>query len=134
MTLVAAKGDQRRVDAAIKQKWDHPGVCLAYYLSLSYLYYQLDISAASDEVYDKLAHKLLDWAERVGSREHSLLLAHPHARLLDVEALRAGTCYHITEYPQRTVQASIALAVTHGFLVDDTKPKPKTPRRTKRTK
>lgn len=74
-------------------------VLVATYLMSSYLYYEHDEAVISDEAYDALCKRLL---------ESQLMWAnHQHARLVDTEALKAGTGYHLTKaYPDRVKYAA----------------------------
>ena len=71
--------------------WPH-GRVLSWYLMCSYLYYCLDFSAVSDDVYDAMAKKLLSvWDD----------IDHPHKYLISKEDLAAGTLYGVSslKYP-----------------------------------
>ena len=65
---------------------------IPYYLMLSYGYYILDESVASNEFFDSICSNLLNELDS---------LEHQHKHLICVEALEAGTGYQIKEdeYP-----------------------------------
>jgi hypothetical protein len=70
---------------------------LALYLAAGYLYHVRDESLISDATWDALCWRLLmDHAD--GS-----LAGHPHAHLIDGDALAAGTAHHLRpeQFPPR---------------------------------
>ena len=71
------------------------------YLMASYLYYERHLTPMPDTDYDILCKKLLDSFNDVD---------HQHGGLIDKDALRAGTAYHIreNEYPILVKQAAFA--------------------------
>lgn len=68
------------------------GGLIQAYLMTSHLYYQRFESVVEDEVYDRICKRLLNNFE-------DLPQDHPHIEYIDEDALRAGTAYHIKEYP-----------------------------------
>lgn len=72
---------------------------LTIYLMASYLYYERHISAIPDTCFDGVCKQLLFRFKEVD---------HQHGYLLDKDALRAGTGYHIreTDYPIMVKQAA----------------------------
>lgn len=80
---------------------------VSWYLMLSYLYYQCDITILPDEDYNTLCVKLMD---ELPSNTHR------HKHLVDEDSLRAGTGYSITEYPSIAVSAAIRLAIEDKHL------------------
>lgn len=76
---------------------------VAWYLMASYMYYIEDTPILSDVMYDSICQRLLDsWTT----------IEHQHKYLIDREALRAGTGFHLSaaEYPIRTICAARKLA------------------------
>ena len=70
-----------------------------YYLMFSYAYYKENESLIEDTEYDQICQDLItNWND----------ITHWHKRLLDFEALKAGTGYDI-KYPERVVNAALAL-------------------------
>ncbi|CAH0343771.1 hypothetical protein RHI9324_05509 [Rhizobium sp. CECT 9324] len=80
---------------------------VSWYLMLSYLYYQLDITILPDEDYNTLCVKLIKELPSI---------AHRHRHLVDEDSLRAGTGYSITEYPTIAMSAAIRLAKEDRYL------------------
>lgn len=70
-----------------------PGALVSWYLMASWGYYHRDLSLISDGLFDELCVQLIASWDKVQY--------HPHAKVLDIEALRAGTGYQIKEadYP-----------------------------------
>lgn len=72
-------------------------MCVPYYLMASHLYYDKDKSLYSDGFYDWLCkHMLENWND----------IKHVHKKLIDKESLKAGTGYHIKEYPNIVKQSA----------------------------
>lgn len=70
----------------------NPNMLVPHYLMASYLYYELDLTVISDELYNEICVRLQ--TEKV---------SHMHSHLVDPEALIAGTAYHLTgNYPEAT--------------------------------
>lgn len=75
----------------IKRIFNLPNQCLVYYLMSSFLYYKMQTSVISDFEYDALAKILIDkWDE----------VTHQHKNLIDIDDLKAGTGYAISDYPK----------------------------------
>lgn len=70
---------------------------IPYYLMASYLYYELDESVISDDVFNTICKLLL---------ANFNTLNHPHAHLLDIDSLKANTGYTI-RYPEITKRAAL---------------------------
>lgn len=69
----------------------NPNLLIPHYLIHSWLYYERDLTVISDVYYDKLCHDLMTKLPT---------LSHPHKYLVEGEALRAGTAYHLRDrYP-----------------------------------
>lgn len=81
------------------EKWN---TLVAWYLSASVAYYHWNESFLPDDDYDILCGDL---------HTHFDELSHPHAHLLDKDALMAGTGFHIKlhEYPAMTRGATWAI-------------------------
>lgn len=79
---------------------------IPYYLMLCFLYYKHDISMVSDAFFDRLCKAL--------ELRYSIL-EHCHKRLVDPEALRAGTGFNIIFYPMIVQNAAVQLAKELGF-------------------
>lgn len=74
---------------------------IQWYLVLSYLYYNKDISLVDDCVYDDLCKYIYDNWDTI---------EHQHKYILDRESIgRAGTGFYITKYPQRVIGAALNL-------------------------
>lgn len=99
----------------VREEWLRDGQLVAYYLMASFLYYQHDISLFPDTDYDRLCERL---------RKKWNKIEHPHKRIVDRDALTAGTGYYIRieEYPLVTQSAAFTLARMCGLL-DNTKEK-----------
>ncbi len=86
-----------------------PNGLAIWYLLCSYAYYHLDTSLLSDETYDALCKELIEQFPDV---------THHHAKLIDLEALKAGTGFQmkISQYPMivRTTAAMLARAINGG--------------------
>jgi NAD-dependent DNA ligase len=75
------------------------GLLVPHYLIHCYLYYEASESVISDTVFDRLARRLYDeWEDAKG---------HPHAHLIDPNALRSGGNY--IKHVRRTKQAAAHL-------------------------
>lgn len=76
-----------------------------WYLISSFAYYILDDPVITDELYDRICRELLDALD-------CFEIDHPHMDLCDMDALRAGSCYHLTadQYP------SMARSVANRFV------------------
>ena len=67
--------------------WEkNPNMLVQYYLMLSYLYYEQNVSLIDDAEFDKLCKTLLEKLDN---------LNHMHKHLVSKEALTAGTGYDI---------------------------------------
>lgn len=70
---------------------DNPNLLIPHYLIHSWLYYERHVSILTDTYYDEMCKEL---AEKLPTVEHL------HKHLVDPEALRAGTAYHLKDsYP-----------------------------------
>ena len=67
------------------------------YLMASYAYYHLHESPMTDEEFDLLCYLLIERYDQI---------THQHKHLLDMEALKAGTGFHISEYPMMVKHAA----------------------------
>lgn len=96
------------------EKWN-PNRLVPWYLMASYLYYQKDVSIISDAIFDGMCKRLLLTRPRV---------THPHKHLIDIQALKAGTGYHIKEadYPGMCKGAALRLAKEAGLVDNRSKP------------
>jgi hypothetical protein len=97
-----------------------PGMLVPWYLIASYAYYVADSPVISDEDYDGLCKRLLlRWEE----------VSHPHKHLVDVEALRAGTAFHLTaaSYPGIVVGAAHRLMAMVDYTPSGSRAKKKRP-------
>ena len=80
--------------------WDkNPNMLIPYYLMLSYLYYEKDITLIDDTEFDQMCKTLLEKYDEV---------EHMHKPLVKKESLTAGTGYDIV-YNNRIVSAAMAL-------------------------
>lgn len=86
----------------------NPASAISFYLAASYLYYQKYQSILSDECYDKLCVYLVNNLDK---------LEHTNKNMVDKEALKAGTAYHIKEYPLRVRVSAEELA--HNLQIWD---------------
>lgn len=77
------------------------GVLVSWYLMTSYAYYIEDDPIISDGLYDDICFLLLNATDQM------LTLGHPHAGLVDMDALEAGTAYHLRkkDYPKMVAGA-----------------------------
>lgn len=82
-----------------------PNMLVPWYLILSYAYYFLDVSLVSDGLYDRICKDLLASLEAFD-------VDHRHMALCDIEALEAGTAFHIkkTAYPGMAVSCAETFA------------------------
>ena len=94
----------RHVSEAVKA---NPEMLVPWYLILSFLYYQADIALVPDAVYDAICEELA-WTTRP--------LKHRHARLINREALFAGTGFYLSyrDYPGIVIGAASQLAKADG--------------------
>ncbi len=84
-----------------------PHAAIAWYMMLSWLYYQHDISLVPDHDYDQLCkHIMLHWDE----------LDHPHKRFIHLDDLKAGTGYALSDYPEMSQDAAFSLAIKDKHL------------------
>ena len=92
---------------------------ISQYLIHSYLYYGCSVSLMPDHEYDQLCRDLLRRWDEVEACEHD------HARLLELDALKAGSGYHIHphRYPRIVVGAATELAKEAGKVQYDKKKK-----------
>lgn len=76
-----------------------PNLTIPYYLMASYLYYIEDWSMWNDCEYDNLCKYIYDNYDQI---------EHKHKYLVDKDALRAGTAYHIRaeDYPAIVIGAA----------------------------
>lgn len=75
------------------------GQLLQHYLMASYLYYICDSSPISDAEYDALSKRLVKvWRK----------IKHPHKRLVEFEALSAGSAFYIREHEYPFIVRSAA--------------------------
>lgn len=75
------------------------GALIQAYLMLSHLYYQRYESVVEDEVFDKICRRLYEGFD-------SLPSDHPHIGYISRDALKAGTAYHIKDYPMMVCVAA----------------------------
>lgn len=71
-----------------------PNLLVPWYLISSYAYYILDDPVITDDLYDRICKELYDALD-------CFEIDHPHMDLCDMEALKAGSCYHLKadDYP-----------------------------------
>ena len=80
--------------------WDkNPNMLIPYYLMLSYLYYEKDITLIDDEEFDQMCKTLLEKYDEV---------EHMHKHLVKKENLTAGTGYDI-KYTERIKMSAMEL-------------------------
>ncbi len=80
----------------------HPNLLVAYFLICSWLYYVKHVSIISDALFDEICETLYaHWDD----------IDHPHKKLIDRDALQAGTGYYIPhgDYPGMTRAAAAHL-------------------------
>jgi hypothetical protein len=84
------------------------GLLVAWYLILSYAYYHMDTSLVTDEYYDSLCNDLL-------TAKENDTINHRHLHLCDMEALKAGTAFHLkkSDYPGMAVGSAEELVKEH---------------------
>ena len=81
--------------------WDqNANMMVPYYLMLSYLYYEKDITLIPDTEFDALCKKLLEKFDEV---------KHQHKHLIDKSDLKAGTGYSL-KYTNLIKGAAMALS------------------------
>jgi len=92
----------------IREKCSANGHLLVpYYLMLSYLYYERDVSLVSDAFYDRICTVLWEYLPQV---------RHVHKSLVDEAALRSGTGFHLVRrFPLRVQLAACSLAAGFGM-------------------
>lgn len=102
------KPARKRFTASGYLKWleAKPGRLVAHYLIHCYLYYQMQTSVVSDQVFDALVDAL-------GRRWDAI--EHPHKALLDRDFLKSG--FHIAAYPLIVKGAAESL-LADGFEVN----------------
>ena len=78
-----------------------PNMLVPWYLILSYAYYHLDETLVSDKMYDSICRSLIKALEAFD-------VDHRHMGLCDVDALKAGTAYHLkkVDYPGMAVSCA----------------------------
>jgi len=88
----------RRVEEFLKKG---PNLLVPWYLILSYAYYFLDVSLVSDGLYDRICKDLMAALDAFD-------IDHRHMGLCDMEALAAGTAFHLkkTDYPGMAVSCA----------------------------
>lgn len=94
---------------------------ISAYLIHSYLYYVMDAPVVDDAQYDQICVELLEKFDE---------LKHPHKHLLDKEALRAGSGYHIATMDYPLIVRNMAMNVREDPMYLDNlaaKPLPKEP-------
>ena len=82
-----------------------PNLMVPWYLILSYAYYFLDVSLVSDGLYDRICKDLLAALDAFD-------IDHRHMALCDMEALSAGTAFHLKkgDYPGMVVSCAETFA------------------------
>jgi NAD-dependent DNA ligase len=77
-----------------------------WYLILSYAYYFLNVSLVSDGLYDRICKELL-------AAMDAFDVDHRHMSLCNMDALEAGTAFHLKkeDYPGITVSCAEQFAV-----------------------
>lgn len=66
-----------------------PGALISWYLMACWAHYHRDVSLISDGLFDDLCVQLIASWEKAQY--------HPHAKHVDIEAVRAGTGYHMKQ-------------------------------------
>jgi len=93
--------DLSRVDEEVEEIMEKgESRAVSFYMMACYLYYDLNESMMSDTVFDKLCNHLLYEVMMDGPAT-----AHPHAKFLDPEALKAGTGNSI-KHPNSVIGAA----------------------------
>jgi len=92
----------RKVEELLKKG---PNMLVPWYLILSYAYYFLDVSLVSDGLYDRICKELLEALDAFD-------IDHRHMGLCDMEALSAGTAFHLKkkDYPGMAVSCAESFA------------------------
>lgn len=92
----------RKVEGFLKKG---PNMLVPWYLILSYAYYFLDVSLVSDRLYDRICKNLLAALDAFD-------IDHRHMGLCDMEALTAGTAFHLKkeDYPGMAVHCAETFA------------------------
>lgn len=82
-----------------------PNMLVPWYLILSYAYYFLEVSLVSDGLYDRICKDLLAALDAFD-------VDHRHMGLCDMEALEAGTAFHLKkgDYPGMAVNCAETFA------------------------
>jgi hypothetical protein len=97
---MAPKVNQKDIEKVLSY---YNNMRVPYYLMLSYLYYEKDISIVSDGFFDNMAKDMLsDWEN----------ISHMHKHLITTDMLEAGT--YLGEYPLM-VQDSAEALVKNGL-------------------
>ena len=93
----------RRIEELLEKG---PNMLVPWYLILSYAYYFLDASLASDGLYDRICKDLLAALDAFD-------IDHRHMGLCDMESLAAGTAFHLKkeDYPGMAVSCAENFAV-----------------------
>lgn len=88
----------RKVEEFLKKEVN---LLVPWYLILSYAYYFLDVSLVSDGFYDRICKDLMAALDAFD-------IDHRHMRLCDMDALKAGTAYHLKrgDYPGMVVSCA----------------------------
>lgn len=88
-----------------------PNGAVSWLMMASLLYYHLDVSIISDQLYDELAKTALENWDKI---------ANPQKHIIGKEALKAGSCYHLKpeHYPMSVRGGAFALITGKGFVYD----------------
>jgi len=79
--------------------------CVSWFLVHSYLYYRLDRAEITDSEFDQLCQRLIkEWDE----------IDHNHKGLIDIEALKAGSGFYLTEDDYPLIVKNIAHRIQNG--------------------
>ncbi len=81
--------------------------CFGWYLIHSYLYYHCDSPVIPDATFDRICERLAQEYDQVN---------HPHQYLLDIDALQAGTGFHITYNQYPLIVTMVAMDIRDGKL------------------
>ena len=81
----------------VKPYQNNPNMLVPYYLMYSYAYYKENESLISDTEYDDICKQIIEKWDNI---------THWHKSLLTLDALKAGTGYHI-EYPNQLIRAPV---------------------------
>lgn len=81
---------------------------VSVYMVASFCYHKLNETIISDDDYDQVCRRLLHNYDNI---------THQHKKYLDKGALRAGSGFHITNYPiiVRTVGNSMVTKILEGW-------------------